>query len=629
MNEASDESEDQAADRPQPDEQDGAQPSEAELRKILEAHEAWLEGKATGQRADLSGANLSRAKLQKANLQSANLEGAKLGDADLRNANLSGADLSSAKLHRTDFRGATLQDANLTDVSGLLGEQLAGLDVSGAKLPDDIAAFDGLNHVTELSQTSRTTFLALIGACVFSWITVGATTDVELVTNAGSSPLPVLQTEVPIVWFFWAAPMALFSLYVYLHLYLQPLWHGLASLPAIFPDGRTLDQRAYPWLLSGLVRAHVRLLKPARPPLSHLQNFVSIVFAWWIVPLTLFLFWLRYLPKHDWGGTGFHIAILAMSFGFGLLTYLSARAMLQGDNPNPFRLKAWWSDPRFYQGASVLVTGVVLGFVSFASINGEWALKCKFLGVRAWVPAAFQCIGYDVFANLEKAEISKPPPNWKGKKDDRLDLVEGRQLLGVNLRFAKGSGANFVNANLAGANLQHAKLSGADFREAALVDANLQGALLAFADLRNAKLRKADLRKADLRFADLRKAKLLNTDVREANLRQANLSEAKLWNADLREANLRRANLREANLLRAKLGNADLRGADLQEAKLWNADLRGADLKEAKLVSADLRGANLTGARNLSQQQLDRACGDQTTKLPPNLTIPTCLNKSE
>ena len=81
-------------------------------------------------------------------------------------------------------------------------------------------------------------------------------------------------------------------------------------------------------------------MKTTRPPLSLLQNFVSIVFAWWIVPLTLFLFWLRYLPKHDWFGTTFHIVILVMSVGFGVLTFLSARAMLRGDKVKPYRLTA-------------------------------------------------------------------------------------------------------------------------------------------------------------------------------------------------------------------------------------------------------------------------------------------------
>src|SRR3712207_6976509 len=39
-------------------------------------------------------------------------------------------------------------------------------------------------------------------------------------------------------------------------------------------------------------------------PLTRLENVVTIFLAWWVVPLTLLTFWLRYLPRHDWWGTG-------------------------------------------------------------------------------------------------------------------------------------------------------------------------------------------------------------------------------------------------------------------------------------------------------------------------------------
>ncbi|MCZ6589016.1 MAG: pentapeptide repeat-containing protein [Alphaproteobacteria bacterium] len=529
MNKKLDASAGDGADRSHAAEEGGTRPSETELRDILDAHQAWLDGKDSGKRADLSSANLGGADLQNANLHGANLKG----------ANLVGADLTDA-----DLRNADLSGAELTDTTGLLGENLGGSNLSGAKLPDDITKFDTLNHITALSQTARNTFLALVGACVFCWITVASTTDVELVTNSGSSPLPILQTEVPIVWFFLAAPIALFSLDIYLHLFLQPLWRGLAGLPAIFPDGRSLDQRAYPWLLSGLVRGYVRLLKTNRPPLSRLQNIVSIIFAWWIVPLTLFLFWLRYLPKHDWFATFFHIFILAVSIGFGLLTFLSASAILRGDNVNPFRVTDGWTRQRIYPVVAFLLAGIAIWIVSDEAINGSRAVKCQFSGGWTWVPTAFKCVGYDVFAKLDKEVISIRPTDWKEKDDPQLELVTGRELRGVNLRFASAIGAFFVKANLVDANLQRADFSGADLREAVLWNAEFQGARLMSADLRK----------------------------------------AKFWQADL------------------------------QGAVLWNADLSGAKLAKA---------------RNLSQQQLDRACGDVKTELPPGLTISMCPEKFE
>jgi Pentapeptide repeats (8 copies) len=66
------------------------------------------------------------------------------------------------------------------------------------------------------------------------------------------------------------------------------------------------------------------------------------------------------------------------------------------------------------------------------------------------------------------------------------------------------------------------------------------------------------------------------------------------------------------------LGGANLNGADLSGANLGGADLLGANLLGARLDGADLRGAD-----GLTQNQLDKACGEDT-KLPSGLTIKPC-----
>jgi uncharacterized protein YjbI with pentapeptide repeats len=66
-----------------------------------------------------------------------------------------------------------------------------------------------------------------------------------------------------------------------------------------------------------------------------------------------------------------------------------------------------------------------------------------------------------------------------------------------------------------------------------------------------------------------------------------------------------------------------------QLAKLWGADLSNANLSGADLTIADLSGAELSSAQNLTQRQLDKACGNEKTKLPeaePRLTLKPCTN---
>jgi hypothetical protein len=103
-----------------------------ELKKILEAHELWLQNQ-RGARADLIEADLSGADLSGADLSGADLGGADLGEADLSGADLSGADLSGADLREANLSGADLSGANLRGAD-LGGACLGGADLSGADL---------------------------------------------------------------------------------------------------------------------------------------------------------------------------------------------------------------------------------------------------------------------------------------------------------------------------------------------------------------------------------------------------------------------------------------------------------------------------------------------------------------
>ncbi len=160
--------------------------TEEDLERILAAHKTWLEtnGK-EGKRASLEAADLRAFNLEKVDLSKADLRLANLAGADLFEANLSGAtmfetDLSGASLHTTDLTGtdlrgvnlrdtklvgtklreANLQNADLTGATGLMAGQLAGANVSGAKLPEDIHKFEALTTVEEASKNTRKIFLA-------------------------------------------------------------------------------------------------------------------------------------------------------------------------------------------------------------------------------------------------------------------------------------------------------------------------------------------------------------------------------------------------------------------------------------------------------------------------------------
>jgi hypothetical protein len=125
----------------------------------------------------------------------------------------------------------------------------------------------------------------------------------------------------------------------------------------------------------------------------------------------------------------------------------------------------------------------------------------------------------------------------------------------------------------------------------------------------------------DLRGADLRFAKLTGADLTGANLSGANLGVANLSGAELIYADLSGAELGSANLSGAELKGANLSGGALSFANLSGAKLGDADLEGAGLFGTDLSGANLGDVKNLTQERLDRVCGNADTKLPEGLTL--------
>jgi hypothetical protein len=138
---------------------------------------------------------------------------------------------------------------------------------------------------------------------------------------------------------------------------------------------------------------------------------------------------------------------------------------------------------------------------------------------------------------------------------------------------------------------------------------NLSGGWLVRDDLRGAILQRANLKDAYLTGANLERAYLLGADLSGAHLEGTNLEGARLAST---------------NLEGARLASANLNGAVLLLANLNGANLNAANLNGANLSDANLEGANLEHARNLTQTQLDEACGNVYTKLPEGLTLKPC-----
>lgn len=107
------------------------------------------------------------------------------------------------------------------------------------------------------------------------------------------------------------------------------------------------------------------------------------------------------------------------------------------------------------------------------------------------------------------------------------------------------------------------------------------------------------------------------------------LSGADLTNTCVKEKDLRGANFDRANatlmcMSFSNFTNASFRGTELSGANMAGAKMDGADLTGAKTSITSFLGTDLRKVKGLTQAQLDVACSDAATRLPPGLKIRTC-----
>ena len=570
------------------------------LLEILKRHEIWLSSAGhRGQRADLNNTDLQDMDFRGVHFRSAILEGANFTRADLRRA-----DLFEAVLLK-----ANLQDADLSTATGLVAGQLAGTNVSGAKLPEALSKFETLAHANDMAQSGARAFFLILLTCAYAWLTIGTTVDARLLTNSASSPLPIIQTQVPIVGFYWVAPILLFGLYVYFHYYMREYWNELALLPNIFPDGKERELKIYPWIVNNLVAAYSTHVRKASFS-SRLQSFLSILLGWGLIPLTLFGLWFRYLARHDWNATSFQIALFSLAVGIGIWSYRAMSASLS------LRIQSFTSQLAWLVGA---VACLLLVLLSYGAIDGEprsWPenrlirqvslpmfdAEERFDLVRLWrrlVPTILTC----AFADFTDQSVSD-------RQDPKYPISgphSGAHLARTDLRYASGS-----NVFLSHSDLRHALMNGVHFPYSDFTGSDLSDTIL-----ENAYFFQTIFREASFSTANLRGAYLGYTNLSKASAPNADLTNAILLNADLREADFH-----ISNLTRASLAGADLRGARLDGAILVSAVLIGARMEGANLSKTRLHGADLREVSGLSQIQISQACVDATTQLPPGIEPP-------
>jgi len=476
--------------------------------------------------------------------------------------------------------------------------------------------------VDEAQRHVRLVFLLFLAAGFYFAVMVGSTTDEQLL-RADPITMPLLNLRLPIVPFYFIAPllMVLFHLYLLVHLYLlsRKLWNWDQVVRQLPEASAREEQRdlLYPFPFGHLFFGEMT------SSAAHLALRSTVWIPLIVGPPFLILFaQVRFLCFQDSRITLVHFTMLLIDLALLWILWPTIRS-------RDSSWAAWWNARN--RGKWYKITGFQLAVLLTVLVAAFSLLAASVPGGKPAAPLRnlnlldHEALQWRVLDLRNKTLVKSPPPpqiiaqylaDGKTQQDaireqsEPLEL-EGRSLRGADFREAFLTRAKFQEAQLQrarfwGANLRGADLSFAQLQGAELWKANLEAARLTGADLQGTNLSFAQLQGADLWKADLRAAKLTGTDLQDANLSFAQLQGADLSFAWLQGAELPWANLRRANLSFSWLHDANLSSARFQDTDLSRAYLHGANLSSAWLQGANLSSMWLQGA-NLSFAQLQGA----------------------
>jgi uncharacterized protein YjbI with pentapeptide repeats len=476
--------------------------------------------------------------------------------------------------------------------------------------PFDVKALEG--SLNDSATRVSTIWISFVLFALYVVIAAGTVTHRQLFLEEPVK-LPVLNIDLPMVGFFFLAPVLFVVFHVYVLLQVLLLGRTAAAYNAALnravkppPGNASMRQHLANTLFAQIFAGSPREREGWLGVLLQMMAWLTLAVA---PVLVLLVFQFQFLPYHSHFVT-WALRILIVLDLVAVVVLWPALRDPDRDVSLRVILRRWIALP-FGLGL------VALSWI-FLTFPGEWHAKWTRYGgqeevsdsidpIKCWMTVSpmskvfssfdrldlrrVDVIDHEKLKSIEAHTKSDGLPDYEGERTRKIrdrnldcaDFSDSSDLRRVDLTDSSLRGASLLSARLQGVSLFHAHLQGADLREAHLQGANLSYAELQGAFLWQAQLQGADLRKAQLQGASPGEAQLQGAFLREANLQGANLSGAELQGANLVEAKLHGANLQEAKL---------------QGADLWGAELQGADFKNSSLELGDFTKSSVWRARN-------------------------------
>ncbi|PZA13287.1 hypothetical protein DNX69_02605 [Rhodopseudomonas palustris] len=468
-----------------------------------------------------------------------------------------------------------------------------------AKKADDLEAIK--KAVDDASSVGGGLWLSYLFVLFYLAVAAGAVTHKDLFFEKAVK-LPFLGIELPLLAFFFLAPILFVIVHTYtlVHLvmltdkakrYHQALYAQIEDANESESERRTATRDK----LRRQLPSNIFIQFLAGPSDLRESAFGSLlrVIAWItlvVAPVLLLLtIQIQFLPYHSSGVVW--TQRIALLLDLALVWWLWRKILSGGENDATATRAS-----SIAVGLGLLTSSLAIAFsCAIATFPGEWQEE-------TWTRPTWAVAVHDAlfsaepnlvthrrfpFSNTlvlpslnvyEDLGIDDPgKAKWRdfvfrsGERDLRGAIFTFASLPKVDFTGADLRGARLLYAQLQGASLQRANLQGASLDLAQLQGGNLSGAQLQGASLDGAYLQGADLSAA----ANLSGAQLQGASLKGAHLQGAKLSGAQLQGASLDGASLQAALLDSAPLLGVSFSSATLRGTDLGGSYLWRSNQAG------------------------------------------------------
>jgi hypothetical protein len=450
--------------------------------------------------------------------------------------------------------------------------------------------------VEDAAAVSAGFWLSYLFVLFYIGIAAGAVTHKDLLLE-NPVKLPFLNVELPLVAFFFLAPI----LFIVSHAYTLVHFVMLAAKVGVFdtelrarlgdaPETRESLRRQLP------SNIFVQLLAGPEDIRKSGLGLILKVIAWIslvIDPvLLLLLIQAQFLPYHLWWVIWVQRVVIVVDV---TLLWLLWPAVLNGRSKLMWRLErrrpGWLGvltlTGRYVGGIAACMIPIWFAFTA-ATFPGEWLDK------RVRISTSFR----DLLFNGEVDGVTR---RRKSLFSNTLVLPGFDALEAAKIDDQKKLDSVNHAWSLRGRHLEQAAFDEADLRKVDLTGAYLEGARFDYARLERASLGDQTLSDqtllvgAHLRYARLQGAILVNTQLQGAELSNAQLQGVLLNAANLQGATLEEAQFQGATLFFPHLQGSVLNSANLQGAKLSDAELQGASLAFAQLQGTEFQRSAFTG----------------------------------